>query len=373
MKKREYECAYNLIFKIVVILRNTMKTYYSIGLMSGTSLDGVDVVYVSISTGQKYGYKIIHAKTYAYSAYWQKALQRAFTQSREALGSLDKAYGAFLGALILKFKLEKNIQKVDFIASHGHTIFHKPEEKYTLQIGCGQEISRLTKLPVVYDFRTQDVAFGGQGAPLVPMGDQLLFSDYDFCLNLGGFANVSYEEDGERKAFDICPVNIVLNHYANKIGKLYDDNGKLAASGKVNEALLSALNADLFFTLAPPKSLGYEFVIAQVLHKIDAQDLKIEDILRTYVEHIAQKIAEVFPQKSVPTILVTGGGVYNGFLLQRIQEISKIPLKKPVEELIEFKEALVFSFLGLLKLEKKVNCLKSVTGAKKDHSSGRIA
>lgn len=341
--------------------------------MSGTSLDGVDLVYVSISTEKKYTYEIIHAKTYAYSEYWKNTLQQSFTKPREVLGSLDKSYGAFLGALILEFKSEKNIQKLDFIASHGHTVFHKPAEKYTLQIGCGKEISRLTNTRVVYDFRTQDVAFGGQGAPLVPMGDQLLFSDYDFCLNLGGFANVSYEEDGERKAFDICPVNIVLNHYTKKIGKLYDDKGQLAASGKVNEPLLSALNADLFFTLAPPKSLGYEFVITQVLPKIDAREFKIEDILRTYVEHIAQKIAEVFPQKSGPTILVTGGGVYNGFLLHRIQEISKIPIKKPEEELIEFKEALVFSLLGLLKLEKKVNCLKSVTGAKKDHSSGRIA
>ncbi len=341
--------------------------------MSGTSLDGVDLVYVSISTGKKYAYKIIHAKTYAYSEYWKTTLQQAYTKSRKSLESLDKAYGAFLGALILEFQSEKNIQKLDFIASHGHTVFHKPAEKHTLQIGCGKEISRLTNTRVVYDFRTQDVDFGGQGAPLVPMGDQLLFSDYDFCLNLGGFANVSYDEYGERKAFDICPVNIVLNHYANKIGKFYDNKGQLAASGKVNEALLRALNADLFFTLEPPKSLGYEFVITQVLPKIDVQELKIEDVLRTYVEHIAQKIAEAFPQKSGPTILVTGGGVYNDFLLHRIQEISKIPVKKPEEELIEFKEALVFSLLGLLKLERKVNCLKSVTGAKKDHSSGRIA
>jgi anhydro-N-acetylmuramic acid kinase len=350
-----------------------MKTYDSIGLMSGTSLDGVDLVYVSISTGEKYTYKIVHAKTYTYSVFWRNTLQQSFSKSREALESLDKVYGAFLAALILEFKAEKGIEKVDFIASHGHTVFHNPKEKKTLQIGCGQEISRLTNTTVVYDFRTQDVAFGGQGAPLVPIGDELLFSNYDFCLNLGGFANVSYQEDGVRKAFDVCPVNIVLNHYTNKIGKLYDDSGQLAASGKVNEALLNRLNAASFFTLAPPKSLGYEFVSTQVIPKIDAQEIEIADILRTYVEHIAQKIAEVFSQKPAPTILITGGGVYNDFLLRRIQEISKIDIQKPAKELIEFKEALIFSLLGLLKLENKRNCLKSVTGAKKDHCSGRIA
>lgn len=350
-----------------------MKTYYSIGLMSGTSLDGVDLVYVSLTSGRGYSYEIMHAKTYSYSEYWEKTLRLAFTKSREELAILDKQYGAFLANVILEFKSEKNIQKIDFIASHGHTIFHNPAENYTLQIGCGKEISRRTNTPVVYDFRSQDVALGGQGAPLVPIGDELLFSEYDCCLNLGGFANVSFEDNGERKAFDICPVNTVLNHYTRKIGQLYDDKGKLAASGVVNTALLHTLNTDLFFTLAPPKSLGYEFVVSQVLPKIDAQEGKIENILRTYVEHIAQKIAEVIQKTRASDVLITGGGVYNDFLINRIQQISKISIKRGDQELIEYKEALIFSLLGLLKLEKKVNCLKSVTGAKKDHSSGRIA
>ncbi|MFC2128023.1 anhydro-N-acetylmuramic acid kinase [Bacteroidota bacterium] len=291
---------------------------------------------------------------------------------KNELEVLHKEYGAFLGDLIASFIEEFSILKIDFVASHGHTIFHKPEEGYTLQIGCGKEISKITQTKVVYDFRSQDVALGGQGAPLVPIGDKLLFSEYEYCLNLGGFANVSFDHDGQRKAFDICPVNIVMNYYTRKIGLEFDDQGLLALQGNVNKKLLSQLNEDPFYKLPFPKSLGFEFVKENVLPLIDSYKLPLKDVLRTYVEHVAIKISEVLAQNELAKALVTGGGAYNEFLIGRIQELTKTELMIPSKELIEFKEALIFAFLGVLKIEGKNNCLKSVTGASKDHSSGVI-
>jgi anhydro-N-acetylmuramic acid kinase len=348
------------------------KTYKSIGLMSGTSLDGVDLVYSEIISAKKFEYRIIHAKTYEYSIEWLQRLKDAFTASKKELFDLDISYGKYLGELVVEFKKEFQIEDVDFIASHGHTILHKPNEGYTLQIGNGNEILKLTKHNVIYDFRTQDVDLGGQGAPLVPIGDKFLFSEYDFCLNLGGFVNVSFEDKGQRKAFDICPVNIVMNHYMHQIGEKYDDKGKLASSGEIDNRLLNRLNSDPFYKLSFPKSLGYEFVVENVFPVIDESKLELKNLLRTFVEHVALKISEILTLKKNSMTLITGGGAYNEFLIERISELSGAKLVIPNEDVVEFKEALIFSLLGVLKLEDKPNCLKSVTGAKYDHSSGKI-
>ena len=350
------------------------KAYDCIGVMSGTSLDGVDIVHCTLSlSNNTYTYKLLECKTYSYSEEWIATLKAAFQKKSSDLSELDKVYGKFLGNLILKFKKENKIDTVDFIASHGHTIFHKPEEGVTVQIGCGKEISKITNTKVIYDFRTQDVAMGGQGAPLVPVGDALLFSEFDYCLNLGGFSNVSYDEKGIRKAFDICPVNSVMNHYMRQIGKSYDDKGRLAASGKIHAELLQKLNSDPFYVLPYPKSLGFEFVQQNVLPLIDSYHLQIKDVLRTYVEHIAMQISKVLSQKEESKTLVTGGGAYNVFLMQRIEMLSTTQISIPSKKSVEFKEALLFAFLGMLKLEGEINCLSSVTGASKDHSSGKIA
>tara|TARA_B100000809_G_scaffold237763_1_gene257837 strand:- start:4033 stop:5064 length:1032 start_codon:yes stop_codon:yes gene_type:complete len=340
--------------------------------MSGTSLDGVDLVYVKIESGTTYSYEIIHAKTVSYSKEWIDTLKSAFDKTKSELFELHKVYGNYLGNLIAQFIKENNIDTVDFIASHGHTIFHRPEEGYTLQIGCGKEISNSTNKKVIYDFRTQDVELGGQGAPLVPVGDKLLFSEFDYCLNLGGFANVSYDEKGVRKAFDICPVNIVMNYYMNQIGKSYDDKGALAKKGKVHQELLEMLNSDPFYKLPNPKSLGFEFVKQDVIPLVDSFDLELEDILRTFLEHTAIQISSVLSEKNNSKTLVTGGGAYNDFLMLRIDILSTAQIVIPNRKLVEFKEALLFSFLGVLRIEGKNNCLKSVTGASKDHSSGKI-
>ena len=347
-------------------------TYRCIGLMSGTSLDGVDIVYVELQSGSSFSYKIIAAKTYAYSKAWKEKLKTAFSSSESELKVLDKEYGQYLGELVMGFIKTFAVADLDFIASHGHTIFHRPEEGYTLQIGCGMELSKHTKVAVVYDFRSQDVAMGGQGAPLVPIGDLMLFSDYDFCLNLGGFANVSYDSNHMRIAYDICPVNIVMNHLVDTLGWDYDDKGKLAASGTVIAPLLKTLNALDFYSLPAPKSLGFEFVVAEVFPLIQQYDRATADLLRTFVEHVAQQIAKVLSLKDTAKVLVTGGGACNDFLMQRIAALSSTKVVIPSETLVDYKEALVFALLGALKLEGRTNCLSSVTGATKEHSSGVV-
>lgn len=343
---------------------------FSIGVMSGTSLDGIDLVYVSFNEKNYKDFSIIHAETIPYAKEWNEFLKNAIYKDESELKELDTIYGKYLGQTIQNFIYNYKIDKIDFIASHGHTIFHEPEKGITLQIGNGKEIANITKQKVVCDFRTQDVKLGGQGAPLVPIGDELLFSDFQYCINLGGFSNVSYQKDGQRLAFDICPVNIVLNYYANKLGFAYDESGKMAASGQINQQLLQQLNDLSFYDKEPPKSLGLEWVKSSVFPILEKSELDVKVILSTFVEHIAIQISKVIINNN--SVLFTGGGVYNTFLMERIAYHSKVEINLPKETLIDFKEALIFSFLGLLKLKGEINCLKSVTGASKNHSSGVV-
>ena len=343
---------------------------FAIGLMSGTSLDGVDLVYVAFDKSENYSFEILQTKTYSYTNEWKHKLKEAFHQSEIEINQLDVEYGRYLGKLINSFISDYQIYTIDFVASHGHTIFHKPDQGITLQIGNGSEISKITNHKVICDFRTQDVKFGGQGAPLVPIGDKLLFADYKYCLNLGGFANISFENNRERIAFDICPVNIVMNHYVQKIGLEYDDKGKLASQGQINFELLKELNNLKFYDDAKPKSLGYEFVVDAVFPLIDKYFLSEKDILRTFVEHIVFQISRKIKFKG--ELLITGGGTFNTFLINELRKKISNQIVIPKKEIIDFKEALIFAFLGLLRLDNQINCLKSVTGAKKDHSSGQI-
>jgi anhydro-N-acetylmuramic acid kinase len=346
------------------------KEIFAIGLMSGTSLDGIDLVYIKFLKNKHTSFEILHSETIAYAKEWKELLQQAISFSSEELFNLDGTYGKFLGNIIQNFIEKYKIKNIDFIASHGHTVLHQPQKGITLQIGSGEEIAKITKQKVICDFRTQDVALGGQGAPLVPIGDALLFPEYDFCLNLGGFSNVSFRKENERVAFDICPVNIVLNFYANKIGLEYDASGKIASEGKINEQLLEQLNALDFYKTAAPKSLGLEWVQKEILPLIDAYKITISSILSTFVEHIAMQIASVI--KDSNSVLITGGGVFNSFLMERIEKHSNIKIKQSSDALINYKEALIFAFLGMLKIDNQINCLKSVTGASKNHSSGVI-
>ena len=343
---------------------------YVIGLMSGTSLDGIDLVYVQFNKNDYKNFSILEAETIPYTDEWKNKLKSAIDFSKEDLKVLDVEYGQLLGKEINSFIEVNNIKNIDFIASHGHTILHQPENGITLQIGNGKVILEIINQKVICDFRTQDVNLGGQGAPLVPIGDELLFSNFDYCVNLGGFANVSFKQNNKRIAFDICPVNIVLNHYVSKLGFEYDNEGKIASSGKINSELLEKLNTLGFYKKSAPKSLGLEWVQQEIFPLIDRLENDIPTILRTFVEHSAIQIGTIIKQNK--SVLITGGGVFNSFLMERIEFYSNQKIKIQSNKLINYKEALIFAFLGLLRVDNQVNCLKSVTGASKDHSSGVI-
>jgi len=346
--------------------------YNVIGVMSGTSLDGIDLVYVRFIFNEDLNFEVLHAETIGYDNIWHQRLKNLVNIPLEELKEIDVEYTQYLAEIIKRFINKHDIKNIDVVCSHGHTALHKPKEKLTYQIGNKPILSNLINEKVVCDFRVQDVELGGQGAPLVPIGDEMLFSKYDFCLNLGGFSNVSLNNNDERIAYDICPVNIVLNHYVSKLGLNYDDEGNIASKGNINVQLLNQLNALNFYKKKHPKSLGLEWVHEQIFPILDALKLKLEDILKTFVEHIAIQIALEVNKKVNATVLITGGGVYNTYLLERLKHYSKSKIIIPPKNIIEFKEALIFGFLGVLKLRNETNCLKSVTGALKDHSSGKI-
>ncbi len=348
--------------------------YYNvIGVMSGTSLDGVDLAHIKFRlNNQKWTFEILESETIGYSQSWINHLKLAVDYSETELDKLNSAYTKLLGTIISTFIEKHKIESLDAVCSHGHTILHQPDKGLTLQIGNLPEISSLIEQTVVCDFRVQDVKLGGQGAPLVPIGDRILFSEYDYCMNLGGFSNVSFEQNGERIAFDISPVNTVLNYYANELGMDYDDKGIISRTGKVNENLLSELNALDFYQQKFPKSLGFEFVKEIVLPLIENYKIPIEDKLRTFTEHVALQTALALSDKK-GRILITGGGAYNDFIIERIQSyLPEMEIIIPSTKILEFKEALIFALLGVLKLRGEINVLSSVTGANMDHSSGTI-
>ncbi|MDB4583734.1 anhydro-N-acetylmuramic acid kinase, partial [Draconibacterium sp.] len=342
----------------------------AIGLMSGTSLDGLDIVAVNFkSHNAKWSFEIYRAETISYSKKWLDQLQKSPTLSGENLSKLHSEYGNYIGLKTIKF-IKRTGFKPELIASHGHTVFHQPQKGFTLQIGNGAEIAAITKIQTVADFRVTDVALGGQGAPLVPIGDQLLFSDYEYCLNLGGFANVSYHQNNQRIAYDICPVNFVLNRFAKKNGLAYDRNGALGKQGKIHSELLKELNGLRFYSQNPPKSLGREWIEKEFYPILNSFPISDLDKLRTIYEHISIQISKITSKKG--KMLITGGGAFNTFLKDRMIKHSSIEPVIPDAEIINFKEALIFAFLGVLRINNKINCLSSVTGASKDSSCGVI-
>jgi len=347
--------------------------YNVIGVMSGTSLDGVDLAHINfeIKNG-KWFYKIFECDTISYSNEMISKLKNGIHFSSIELSELNIEYTNLLGNIISEFIAKKNISNLDAVCSHGHTILHQPQNGFTLQIGNLPKIAKITNQKVVCDFRVQDVLLGGQGAPLVPIGDKILFSEFDYCLNLGGFSNISFEENNERFAFDISPVNTVLNFYANTFGLEYDDKGKISESGNISLELFDELNKLEFYQKSYPKSLGFEFVKEIVLPILENYPISTEDKMRTFTEHIAFQIGEILQTKT-GKLLISGGGVYNDFLIDRIKNhLPKTEIIIPDEKTIKYKEALIFALLGVLKLRNEVNVLASVTGAKQNHSSGEV-
>ena len=321
--------------------------YKVIGVMSGTSLDGIDLAYIHFYKKEnKWNFDITKVITYEYTENWKQTLNNAFHFETNDLEKVNVTYTQFLANQIQLFIDKNNILEIDAVCSHGHTILHQPENGHTLQIGNLPILAELLQQTVVCDFRVQDVQLGGQGAPLVPIGDELLFSEYDYCLNLGGFSNISFNKENSRKAFDISPVNIVLNQYAEKLGFAFDESGKIAQTGNLNLGLLSKLNTIPFYNKKYPKSLGREFIATEIFPLLEKSNLSTESILRTFTEHIAIQIGKVITNNS--RVLITGGGAYNDFLISRLKEIK--PTANwiiPNDDLIQFKEALIFGFLGV--------------------------
>lgn len=354
-----------------------MKLYHVLGLMSGTSLDGLDIAYCQIwKKSGRWNFQILHADTITYTDDLKLKLQNSIYMDAVDLLELNNTYGTWLGRKAKDF-LNKHDLQVDFVCSHGHTTHHRPERGLTYQIGSGQHLANASGNKVICDFRTLDVALEGQGAPLVPIGDHLLFGSYDFCLNLGGIANVSFEKNNERIAYDIGLANMPLNYLTQKNGMAYDKGGAIARKGKINIELLNALNNLSFYKQNYPKSTGYEWFKEDVLPIIEKYADSLENQLHTILVHICQQISiQVKAHASSPktTVFVTGGGAFNDFMMEVLQKElgDSIELKIPSQQLIAYKEALVFALMGVLRHEQEINVLKSVTGAQQNTSSGVV-
>lgn len=351
-----------------------MASYNIISLMSGTSLDGIDIAFVKISSDNKgnWSFDLLKAETVEYADELKESLRKSTEISAPALYHLDKVLGETMGDAVNQFIRKNKISKeeIQIIASHGHTVFHQPEKGFTVQIGCGSTMALKTGISVVNDFRSKDVILGGQGAPLVPIGDFELFkNEAQAFLNIGGISNISLKKGGKIIAFDCAPGNLPLNKLAQNKGLDYDKNGDLARSGEINFFLLDILNELPYYHLTGPKSLGTEW-LEQNFYPLVKFDRDIENNLRTIIEHEAFQIGQVLNRYEIESVMITGGGAFNKFLVERIQHYYKGKVVLPAKEVIEFKEAIIFAFLGALYLEDLPNCLSEVTGASRDVCGG---
>ena len=357
-----------------------MKTYYAIGLMSGSSLDGLDIVYCKMTWADVTitNWEILAAETMDFSPMWKARLQALPTQNALNFAKTDMYLGYYMAELVNTFIEKYAVQEIDFIASHGHTIFHDPDRRFSSQIGNGAALAALTGQQVICDFRSQDIALDGEGAPLAPLADHYLYPAHDHYINLGGIANISTKRQTTWTAFDVCYANQVLNFLANELNLEYDLNGEFARAGTVDLALLEQVKQAPFYRKKPPKSMANEWIRKEVLPIYLNHECSIQDKLCTAVEHIAYELANAMRRlnhKQTNTVLVTGGGAYNAYLMERLVHYTE-PLDKqlvlPDPLHIDYKEAALMVLLGVLRLEKRPNSLKEVTGAAKNTVNGAI-
>lgn len=354
--------------------------YKVIGIMSGSSLDGMDLVFTELQEKSgRWHYEIKHSSCIAYDKVWERKLQEAVNLPAKDYLLLHTVYGQFIGQKINEF-IDKNKlhHQVNLISCHGHTTFHLPQKKMTHQLGDGAAIAAETKLPVVSDLRSMDVAFGGQGAPIVPLGEKLLFGSYHYFLNIGGIANISVNKENEMIAFDVCAANRVLNMLAGEKGMAYDDEGKLSSLGSINEDLFQKLNALEYYKLTHPKSLANSFGTDIVYPVLKSFGISTQDMLCTYTEHICEQIKNsMLPYKSdeVQKLFITGGGAFNTFLVGRLQKNLKeinFEIFIPDNEVVQYKEALIMALLGALRWREQYTVLASVTGATRNSIGGAL-
>ena len=348
-----------------------MKEFKVIGIMSGTSLDGIDIVYVNFKLDKNWKYELIHSNTYNYEKKWITLLQNISQEKINSIRKIDTEYTKLLSKLIIGFIDEFSIKDIDFVSSHGHTALHQPANSLTYQIGNLPILAKYINQKVVCDFRVQDLELGGQGAPLVPVGEEYLFPEYNTLINLGGFANITLRIKNNIIAYDICPINIVFNHLSRMVELKYDDGGYIASTGNINQDLYDQLQKLNYFEKDPPKSLGIEWVRDQIYPILDKfQGIAVKDLMNTFSNHFAFQISKNIGDQD--KVLITGGGAYNDYLIERLKILTNSKITIPDPKIIEYKEALIFSFLGLLRVHEINNCYSSVTGAKKDHCSGKI-
>ena len=361
--------------------------YKVIGLMSGSSLDGLDLVYVHFNeNGGKWGFEIKNATCVGYSDEWATRLANATTLNAKEYLLLHNDYGRYLSDCVQDFITKNDLHhQVDMVASHGHTTFHFPAKRMTAQLGDGATLAAGTQLPVVTDLRALDVALGGEGAPIVPIGEKLLFPGVGFFLNIGGIANITALGTTSPVAFDVCPANRVLNMLAKERDLQFDQGGQLAASGNINDKLLEQLNDLEYYHQPYPKSLANSFGTDEIYPIIKKYGIVTEDSLRTYVEHIALQVkASVLKiRKDLPAntlndadqILITGGGALNSFLAERIQHHlvqSGITVVIPSTDIINYKEAIIIALIGVLRWREEYNVIATVTGASRNSISGAL-
>lgn len=344
----------------------------AIGIMSGTSLDGLDLAWCRFDTENgQWKYRILKAETIPYPFKWQELLAGLHKTDALSISLANTNYGHWIGQTCKTFIGGAPVLP-QLIASHGHTIFHRPEQKMTLQIGSGPAIAAETGITTICDFRSLDVALGGNGAPLVPMGDRLLFGKYSACMNIGGFANFSFEKDDRRVAWDICPANFILNREAALMGLRMDESGNIARKGRIDEVLLIHLNKLSYYNQTGPKSLGREWVESNILPLLSGSEAEPMNVLRTFTEHIAIQISNALSELKGGTVLITGGGAHNTYLMERIKALCKHKIIIPDKVTVDFKEALIFALLGVLRLRNENNCLAEVTGASRDNCGGSV-
>jgi len=344
------------------------KSQKIVGIMSGTSMDGLDLALCEFkSKNRQIAFNLLASQTIAYDDHWKMKLQNVFGANAQTYFKLHSEYGSYIGQQVNTF-LTKHQQSADAIASHGHTIFHQPQLGYTTQIGCGATIAAKTAITTICDFRSLDVALNGQGAPLVPIGDRDLFHQAESCLNIGGIANISFTKNTKTSAFDICIANMALNYLTVTVEKAFDDGGKMAASGNCNDTLLQSL----LKLNTNQESLGREFFENQFLPILNNSTISLNDKLATCVEYTAIQICETLNQYQLNSVLITGGGAYNTFLIERLKHYYEGTIEIPSDEIIQFKEAIIFAYLGYLRLHEKTNTLSSVTKANRNSVGGSV-
>ncbi|MES2566480.1 MAG: anhydro-N-acetylmuramic acid kinase [Bacteroidota bacterium] len=345
-----------------------IKSTKILGLMSGTSMDGLDLALCDFSMKNNIvTFFVIATETIPYEQVWKDRLQNAFEATAEQYFKLHSLYGEFIAQVVNDFLNKQNLS-ADYISSHGHTVFHRPTLGFTTQIGCGATIAAQTGISTICDFRSLDVALKGQGAPLVPIGDRDLFHQYESCLNLGGIANISFTKNNITYAFDICIANMALNYLMELTGKHFDEGGNVAASGQCNDLLLQ----HLLKLNTQQQSLGREWFEQNFLPILKKSSLSIPDQLASCVEYTAQKISKIFKDNDLKSVLITGGGAYNTYLISRIKHHFNGDIEIPSDEIIQFKEAIIFAYLGYLRVNESINTLSSVTKAGSDSIGGCV-